>query len=60
MKHEDHKEQEKGRRLSSAVRLPEKDKKDVGMSWRKRPVYRFRGKGSNAGIMLGVVLFRFD
>lgn len=51
LKAEDHEELEKGRRMSSAVRLPEEDEKDARMSWRKRPVYTFRRKGSNAGIM---------
>ncbi|KAL8644907.1 MAG: hypothetical protein Q9210_007010 [Variospora velana] len=51
LKAEDHEELEKGRRMSSAVRLPEEDEKDARKSWRKRPVFTFRRKGSNAGIM---------
>ncbi|KAL8943180.1 MAG: hypothetical protein Q9216_001234 [Gyalolechia sp. 2 TL-2023] len=51
LKPEDQEELEKGRRMSSSVRLPEEDEKDQRMSWRKRPVYTFRRTGSNAGIM---------
>ncbi|KAL8853589.1 MAG: hypothetical protein Q9221_001575 [Calogaya cf. arnoldii] len=48
---EEHQELEAGRRMSTAVRSPEEDEKDAKMSWKKRPVYTFRRKGSNAGIM---------
>nr|BBI16187.1 hypothetical L-arabinose and polyol transporter [Ramalina conduplicans] len=48
---EDQKELEKGRRLSSAVRMPEEDEKDARQSWKKRPAYTFRRKASNAGLM---------
>ncbi|KAL8903007.1 MAG: hypothetical protein Q9207_004214 [Kuettlingeria erythrocarpa] len=51
MKAEDHEELEKGRRMSSVVRLPQEDEKDARMIWRKRQVYTFRRKGSNAEIM---------
>ncbi|KAL8667344.1 MAG: hypothetical protein Q9168_007283 [Polycauliona sp. 1 TL-2023] len=51
MNSEIHEEIEKGRRMSTAVRSPEEDEKDAKMSWRKRPAYTLRRKGSNAGIM---------
>ena len=51
MKAEDHEELEKGRKMSTAVRTPEEEEKDRRMSWRKRPVFTLRRKGSNAGVM---------
>ena len=51
MKEEDYQELESGRRMSTAVRSPDEDEKDALQSWRKRPVYTFRRKASNAGLM---------
>ncbi|KAI4220519.1 MAG: hypothetical protein LQ349_008069 [Xanthoria aureola] len=51
MNSEEHEHLEAGRRMSTAVRSPAEDEKDAKMSWRKRPVYTLRRKGSNAGIM---------
>ena len=48
---EDQKELESGRKMSTAVRSPEEDEKDARQSWKKRPLYTFRRKGSNAGLM---------
>lgn len=48
---EDMQELEKGRRMSSTVRRPEEDEKDARQSWRHRPLYTFRRKASNAGLM---------
>ncbi|KAI9800546.1 MAG: hypothetical protein M1825_004095 [Sarcosagium campestre] len=41
---------ESGRRPSQAI-LPEEEEKDAKQSWRKRPIYTFRRKGSNAGLL---------
>ena len=51
MHENDQKELESGRRMSTAVRNPEEDEKDARQSWKKRPLYTFRRKGSNAGLM---------
>ena len=48
---DDQKELESGRKMSTAVRSPEEDEKDAKQSWKKRPVYTFRRKASNAGLM---------
>ncbi|KAL8713242.1 MAG: hypothetical protein Q9220_002763 [cf. Caloplaca sp. 1 TL-2023] len=48
---DEHKELEAGRKMSTAARDPVEEEKDSQMSWRKRPVYTLRRKGSNAGIM---------
>lgn len=51
MKDEDFQELENGRKMSTAQRSPEEDEKDARQSWKKRPVYTFRRKASNAGLM---------
>ena len=38
-------------RRGSVMPTPEEEAKDARMSWKKRPVYTFRRKGSNAGLM---------
>jgi len=51
MKATDREDMEKGRRMSTAVRRPEEDEKDAKQSWNKGPVYTFRRKASNAGLL---------
>lgn len=51
MRPETGKELEAGRRASTVQRSPEEDEKDVQQNWKKRPVYTFRRKASNAGLM---------
>lgn len=48
---DDQKELESGRKMSTAIRSPEEDEKDARQSWKNRPVYTFRRKASNAGLM---------
>jgi len=48
---EDHQELENGRKRSTAGRSPEEDERDARQSWKKRPVYTFKRKASNAGLM---------
>ena len=48
---DDDAEMEQGRSLSTAGHSPEQDEKDAHQSWKKRPVYTFRRKASNAGLM---------
>ncbi len=50
-KEEDFKELESGRKMSTAMGSPQEDEKDARQSWKKRPVYTFRRKASNAGLM---------
>jgi len=51
MKATDREDMEKGRRMSTAVRRPEEDEKEARQSWKKRPVYTFMRKASNAGLL---------
>lgn len=51
MKEEDLEELEKGGGTSSAQKSPTEDAMDGRQSWKKRPVYTFRRKASNAGLM---------
>ena len=51
MKEEDFEGLEQGRKMSAALRSPAEDEKDARLTWRKRPVYTFRRKASNAGLM---------
>lgn len=51
LKAEDHVELEQGRKTSSAVRSREEDEKDANQSWKERPLYTFRRKASNAGLL---------
>ena len=51
LKADDFKEAEAGRRFSTPTKLEEEEVKDARKSWKKRPLYTLRRKGSNAGIM---------
>lgn len=51
MKVEDHAELGKGKKRGTAIRSPEEDERDAQQSWKKRPIYTFRRKASNAGLM---------
>ncbi|KAG8533739.1 uncharacterized protein KY384_001480 [Bacidia gigantensis] len=51
MHSEGQKELEAGRRMSSAVQLPEEMEKDSKCDWKKRPAYTLRRKASLAGLM---------
>lgn len=51
MNEEDLEELEKGRGTSIAQKSPTEDTKDARQSWKKRPIYTFRRKASNAGLM---------
>ena len=48
---EDMQELEQGRRMSSTIRSPEEEEKVARQSWRQRPIYTFKRKASNAGLM---------
>jgi hypothetical protein len=51
MKADDYKEVEAGRKMSTAAKMSEEEMKDARKSWKKRPLYTLKRKGSNAGIM---------
>ncbi len=51
MKAEDQGELESGKNMGTAQRVPEEDEKDAKQNWRRRPVYTFKRKASNAGLM---------
>ena len=48
---EDHAEMEAGRRMSTSVWGPEEAAKDAQQSWTKKPLYTFKRKASNAGLL---------
>lgn len=51
LKAEDHAELGQERKARSAVQSAEEAEKDAQQSWKKRPIYTFRRKASNAGLM---------
>ena len=44
-------EAEPGKTAEDVSKSPQEDAKDAHQSWKKRPLYTFRRKGSNAGLM---------
>lgn len=51
MQEDDNAEMEQGRLTDTVGQSPEQDEKDARQSWKKRPIYTFRRKASNAGLM---------
>lgn len=48
---EDHAELGQETKMRAEIRRPTEDDKDVQQSWKKRPIYTFRRKASNAGLL---------
>lgn len=48
---EDHAELGQGTKMEAEIHRPTEDDKDAQQSWKKRPIYTFRRKASNAGLM---------
>ena len=51
LQEDDDAEMEQGRSPNPVGHSPEQDEKDARQSWKKRPVYTFRRKASNAGLL---------
>lgn len=51
MQDDDDVEMEQGKSTNTAEQSPEQNEKDARQSWKKRPIYTFRRKASNAGLM---------